>query len=327
MTPDILDFSNTPRWFRITSSSDDVKSLAATPSGDTIYFGQTASVERMTGMNSILAFDTATKGHNDILLNSGALFTDTLISFINPGSTTNRYIEGVDVDRNDPTHVLAAVAGYSAVGNPHVYVSHNSGNTWTPLPGTGSGVLPNMPVYQCVIDAYNPTHYIVGTELGVWDSYDAGNTWAEENDGINARLPVFRLRQQNYLSDQCYALYLGTHGRGMWRSTTLTSASGCAVNALGVNTPTNYINNMLVYPNPITSSASTVRIELSQPSGVTLRVIDMPGRLLQEATYTNLPSGKNELTLNTSNLSNGTYLVVGTLSNGENMTRSIVVAK
>ena len=30
VTPDILDFTNTPRWFRVTSLSDDVKSLSAT---------------------------------------------------------------------------------------------------------------------------------------------------------------------------------------------------------------------------------------------------------------------------------------------------------
>jgi hypothetical protein len=326
MTPDILDFSNTPRWFRITNSSDDVKSLTATPSADTIYFGRNSTVQVMTGMNSILAFDTASRGHNDILLTSGANFTQNTYIITNSG----RYIEGIDVDINDHTHVLCVAAGYSASGTPHVYVTNNSGATWTPLPGTGSGVLPNMPVYQCVIDAYNASHYIIGSELGVWDSYDGGNTWTEQNSGINAQVPVFRLRQQTYLSDQCYALYLGTHGRGMWRSTTLTSASpnGCSVNALGISTPTKTINNLLVYPNPVTTgSSSKVAIELSEPSTVTLRMIDMPGRLLQEVTYNNLPAGKNEMNLNTSNLSNGTYLVVGTLSNGQTMTRTIVIAK
>jgi len=161
VTPDILDFTNTPRWFRVTSLSDDVKSLSATPSGDTIYFGRNSVVQIMTGMNTILAFDTAAKGHNDILLSSGRAFTQTSITI----TSANRYVEGIDVDRNDPTHVLASVAGYSSAGTPHVYVSNNSGATWTALPGTGSGVLPNMPVYQCVIDAYNPSHYILGTEL------------------------------------------------------------------------------------------------------------------------------------------------------------------
>jgi len=60
---------------------------------------------------------------------------------------------------------------------------------------------------------------------------------------------------------------------------------------------------------------------------VTLRVIDMPGRLLQETTYHGLGAGTNDMSLNTSNLSNGTYIVVGSLSNGQTMTRTIVVAK
>lgn len=332
MTPDILDFTNTPRWFRITSSSDDVKSLSATPTGDTIYFAGNAKVQRMTGLNSVLAFDTAAKGHNSILLNTGRLYTDTSIQM----TTSGRFIEGIDVDRNDPTHVLAAVAGYSSNGTPHVYHSFNSGNTWTAVTGT----LPNMPVYQCVIDFYNPSHYIIGSELGVWDSYDNGATWTEQNMGIggtsgstslSARVPVYRLRQQTYLSDQCYALYIGTHGRGMWRSTTLLAASpnNCLTYPLGINnTPKNVINDMLVYPNPVTRASAKVMIDLEQTSsGMTLRVIDMPGRVLQEVSYSNLPSGKNELTLNTSNLANGTYLVVGTLTNGQTMTRAIAVTK
>ncbi len=323
MTPDILDFSNTPRWFRLTASSDDVKSLTATPTGDTIYFGRTANIQRMIGMNSVLAFDTAIKGHNDVLLHTGSRFDDTTIAVAPAGSTTNRYIEGLDVDRNDPTHVLCTVAGYSSNGAAHVYVSNNSGNTWTNITGN----LPNMPVYQCVIDVYNPSHYIIGSELGVWDSYDGGTTWNEENTGIDARIPVFRLRQQSYLSDNCYALYIGTHGRGMWRCTTLTSAGGCSVNALGIPTQKANLNNMLVYPNPVTNTTSKVVIELTEPSEITLRIVDMPGRLLQETSYPNMVSGKNELSLNTSSLSNGTYIVVGTLANGQTMTRTITVAK
>ena len=327
MTPDILNFTTTPRWFRITAGSDDVKSLTYTPTGDTIYFGASSTITRMVGMNSVLAFDTATKGHKAILLNTGSRFQDTILTILSPG----RYIEGIDVDINDPTHVLCAVAGYSTnPGQAHVYVSTNSGNSWTPLGGSTAAVaLPDMPVYQCVIDAYNPQHYIIGSELGVWDSYDGGNTWEEQNGGLNSRVPVFRLRQQTYLSDQCYALYIGTHGRGMWRCNTLTQSSpyGCNVYALGVTDPNTVVNDLMVYPNPVRGTDSKVRIELAKPSDVTLRIIDMPGRLLQEATYRNLGSGKNEVSLNTANLSNDTYLVVGMLPNGQNMVRTIVVAK
>lgn len=322
MTPDILDFTNTPRWFRINQSSDDVKSLTSTVTGDTIYFGGNSKMHRMIGMNSVLAFDTAIKGHNAILLSSGSRWKDTAITV----TGSSRFIEGIHVDVNDHNHVLAAVAGYSSNGTPHVYHSFNAGLTWSAVTGT----LPNMPVYQCVIDAYNSSHYIVGTELGVWDSYDNGATWTEQNAGINARLPVYRLRQQNYLSDQCYALYIGTHGRGMWRSTTLLQAApnGCSLYPLSIdNTPKNVINDMMVYPNPVTRGTAKVVLDVDHSTTVTLRVIDMPGRMLEETTYNNLVNGKNELTLNTSNLANGTYLVVGTLSNGQTMTRAISVTK
>ena len=222
------------------------------------------------------------------------------------------------------------MAGYStsASGQPHLYQTTDAGTTWSPATGTGSGALPNMPLYNSIIDAYDPNHYIVSGELGVWDSYDAGATWTEQNTGIDARLPIYRLRQTPYLDDNCYALYLGTHGRGLWRSTTLTSAQGCAVYPLGINDPKNQpaIGDMLVYPNPM-SADGKVMLELNKQSDVTLRIIDMPGRVLKEVSYKNAKQGKNEYNLDIANLSNGSYLVVASMASGELITRTLVVAK
>lgn len=324
MTPDILDFANTPRWFHITANNGDAKSLTYTPTGDTIYFANYNSVERITGLNSVLAFDTAAKGHKDILLYTGAHCQDTLIHVTSSGG--QRFIEGIDVDLNNPNHVLCAVAGYStSAGEPHVYHSMDAGLTWSPVQGSGAGQLPNMPVYQCVIDYYNPNHYIIGSELGVWDSYDNGTTWQEENDSI-FRVPVFRLRQQDYFKTGCYVLYIGTHGRGMWRCATLTTAAGCTVYPLAVNEVKGDENTMMVYPNPLSSAGGRIKLNLEKSSDLTVKVIDMPGRIIEENSYAHLPSGNNELQLNTANMPTGTYLVVATLSNGQMMTRRIVVS-
>lgn len=324
MTQDILDFTIAPRWFRLTTSVDDVKSLAATSTGDTIYIGRNSIIERFTGLNSVVGFDTALTGHNDILLATGARFDDTTLQITAAG----RYIEGMDVDVNNPNHVLCAVGGFSLPGTPHVYVSYNSGNSWTALGATGSSPLPDMPVYQCVIDAYDSAHYIIGSELGFWDSRDGGATWTEQNGGIIVREPVYRLRQQTYLSDQCYALYAGTHGRGMWRCTTLTAGQGCTVIPLGISetATTQTANNMLLYPNPMDGSGK-VKLELTESSDVTILVMDMPGRMLAETSYSHLNAGENLLDLNASSLSNGSYLVVARLANGQTYTRTLVVAR
>ena len=326
MTPDVLDFTNTPRWFKIYSSGTFAFSLTSTVTGDTIYVGENSKVTRVTGINSVL-FDTFSVGRFNLLTNGTHAAMPTNSVIVVPASSTGAgsQIQGIDVDKSNPNHVLCAIAGYKSSRGSHVYESTDAGQTWTSVGDS----LPNMPVYQCVIDAYNSSHFIVGTELGVWDSYDGGATWTEQNAGMDARVPVYRLRQQKYLDDNCYALYIGTHGRGMWRSTTITSAQGCSVYALGINDPkiVSQVSNMIVYPNPMGNNNGKVQLELSKASDATIRVIDMPGRILQEGSYHNLKEGKNELDLSTSNLANGTYLVVCTLTNGETFARTIVVSK
>lgn len=319
MTPDILNFSNTPRWFRITNSYDDVKALAVSVTGDTIYIAGNAKVTRISGLNAV-PFDTFSVGQDSIITSRYPGYQQVTTQVTPSG----RYIEGIDVDMHDPNHVLCAVAGFSNPGTPHVYVSHDAGATWTAIHNN----LPNIPVYQCVIDAYDASHYILGTELGFWDSHDAGTTWVEQNGGIVVREPIYRLRQQNYLSDQCYVLYAGTHGRGMWRCTTITEAqAGCTVVPLGINEHSagQPIEHMMVYPNPMSGNGK-VMIELEQASDMTLRIIDMTGRVLQESSNKHLAEGKNTFELNTASLANGSYLLVAKMASGQTYARKLVVS-
>ena len=321
MTPDVLDFTGTPRWFLINSSTDATEGFDASSTGDTIYLAGKSKVTRITGLNSLLYYDTVVKNRADTIFIPSANYSSTTVA-------GGRIIEGVGVDPNDPNHVICAVAGYSSNTTPHVYQSTDAGLTWTSAAGTGAGALPNMPLYNAIIDVYDPNHLMVSGDLGVWDSYDAGISWTEQNGGIDSRLPIYRLRQTPYLSDNCYSLYVGTHGRGLWRSTTLTTAHGCAVNALGINDPKNQTNltDMLLYPNPM-GATGKVMLELGKQSDVTLRIVDMPGRVLKEETIKNAKQGKNEYELDIANLSNGTYLVVVSMANGELLTRPLVVAK
>jgi hypothetical protein len=320
MTPDILDFTKTPRWFRITNDYNDVLALAASPTGDTIFFSTGYKVNRISGLNSVY-FDTFSVGQDSIIITSAPLYQQAQTTV----TASGRRIEGIDADLNNPNHVLCTVAGFSAPGTPHVYVSSDAGTTWATLQSN----LPNMPVYQCVIDAYNPSHYILGTELGFWDSQNGGGTWTEQNGGIVVREPIYRLRQQTYLGDHCYALYAGTHGRGMWRCTSITEAQAeCPVIPLGITNNIDKPNsgNMTLYPNPM-DGAGHVMLELIQPSDVTLLVMDMMGRVLRQDIYKYLNDGKNIFNLNTSTLENGSYLVVARLTSGQTYTRTMVVAR
>src|SRR5690606_2328965 len=109
----------------------------------------------------------------------------------------------------------------------------------------------------------------------------------EENNGI-PRVPVYRLMEKSLYDDGCKVLYIGTHGRGMWRSTTLT-ASGCntvpGLNVTGIdkNEMDLGIANLNVFPNPVNAQAK-ISLTLDKGSDVTFRIFDMMGVLHKEIT-------------------------------------------
>ena len=229
-----------------------------------------------------------------------------------------RTIEGIDVDPNDNNHVVVVVAGFSSSPNqPHVYETTNGGQTWK----ADTAGLPNMPCYSVVVLG---THsYLIGTEFGVW-SWD-GSKWHEENGNFQ-RVPVYRMIQRNLYQDGCEVLYLGSHGRGMWRSTTLTPSTcqtqvGTSVN----NVKPNAITGLSIFPNPV-HDAAKVSLNIDNSSGVTLRVFDMTGKLYSETSYHNVPAGKNLFELNASGLSSGTYMVVAT-ADDRSQSKLFVVTK
>jgi hypothetical protein len=322
VTPDALNLGIIPRWFRlILSMSGLPESFCSSTDGDVMYVGTNGGrVYRFPNFNAHCDTTSYPIGPNAV----GILYTNsTQYTFSTPAS--GRSIEGIAVDPADNNHIVAAVAGFSSSNQPHVYESHNGGTTWTAL----TSGLPNMPVYDVVIHDANTI--IIGSELGIW-SWD-GSQWNEENDAYLQqggsglpRVPVYRLIEKELYNESCKVLYIGTHGRGMWRCTTLT-AGGCQTVA-SVNDAKNTasINDLNIYPNPV-NSTSKISLTLDKKAEVTLRVLDMTGRLYKEVTVKNATAGENLFDLDAAGLSNGTYLLAATVGNVRTQSRLFVVAK
>lgn len=317
LTSDALELGRIPKWHKLTNSMTGLAlSYAASKDANTLYVGTSSGiVYRFTDVNRIADTLTYPIGDNNVGVlyptqaNANSLYTSRTIS-------ANRPIEGIAVDPNDENHVVAVIAGYSVSGQAHVYESFNGGQSWTALT-TG---LPNMPVYDVVIHDANTI--IIGTELGVW-SWD-GSSWHEENNPL-PRVPVFRLIEKNLYQDGCPVLYIGTHGRGMWRSTTLTPG-GCNLVA-GVDKITvPEISDLNVFPNPATT-ASKVSLSLENNAPVTLRIFDLTGKLYREETYRNTKPGQNIFDLNASGLTSGTYVITATVANTRTQSRLFMIAK
>jgi hypothetical protein len=227
-----------------------------------------------------------------------------------PGVGNN--LQGVSVDRNDPNHVLVVSAGFTA-SSPRVWKVTGALSGSPVVTSVHTPTLPFMPMYDCVIDWTNPNRYLLGTELGIWASGDGGATWSEENAGINVRLPVYSLRQFLLYEEGCPVIYAGTHGRGMFRTTSLTPGNCDLTPGKGLVNSLNEISitvkNIKVYPNPVQSEANVV-FDMTSRGTVNLKVVDMMGRVVMNRNYNNLAQGPQEVKFDASNLSRGNYMVV-----------------
>ena len=182
------------------------------------YTGWNGQVTRVTGLRHVYSQeDVDSLEVTNILSSAGAAVT------------------GLSVDPNDPNHVVISVGGYGANGAGKVRETFNalSDNvTWTNI-WTGNGPdglslinFNNIPCYDVVIDANDPSTIVVGTEFGIFvkngdANWEISNIGMENGpDGVTA--PVFDLKQQFRSSHPWSnitnggAIYAGTHGRGIF---------------------------------------------------------------------------------------------------------------
>lgn len=362
-TPDALDFSNTPRWYRIGGMGGTVSEIEITDDG-LVFTGsaQTSSsvgsgggtVVRIQGIPQKYGIDTIIL---DIVEtpdtgNANITYLDTIFeykvvpAFGNPAgwnssangvvsdnifSRSGRFLTGISVNDADPNHVVISYGNYG--NTDYVFRSENAMSaspTFTSLSGPG---LPAMPIYDVLIDYYDPNKLILGTELGIWtagNALDAPNNivWNSENGQTMTSMPVFTLRQDPLYDMDCRVIYAGTHGRGMFRTTTLTPNT-CDVTPCKniVSTgpePTDFVevNSLSIYPVPVTDMAN-IEFNLNKQMPVTIQVVDVSGRVVMTKALQNVVAGKNTHQFDFSNLTPGVY-VVATRIAGDVLTRKIV---
>lgn len=286
-----LDNVSNPIWFKVGNiPSNSVIGMGASKDADILYAGSGSNLYKISGLNSAADYSTP------------PLITGLTITTISLGGS--RPITGIYVDQNDDNHVVVTRGGYGS--GAMVQETTTGSGPFTDI----SANLPQMPIYDVVIDAGNSDNYIVGTELGVWTSANGGASWSFDGDlsdyGDIGFTPVYRVRQRPLHTMDCQVIYLGTHGRGMFRTVTLTN-SGCAT-AIGIDNPkAEETLNMSLFPNPATDNVN-LTIDATKASNVEIGVFDLNGRKLQ-ATTTKLATGTNRISMNLNGYSQGYYIV------------------
>ncbi len=108
----------------------------------------------------------------------------------------------------DPRLPARVYATFSGSGGTHVYRSDDFGATFQSI----SSGLPDIPTNAIAVDPANTDHLFVGTDIGVYMSFNGGGSWVPFNNGL-ALSPVIDLK----VHTTGRYLYAATHGRSMFR--------------------------------------------------------------------------------------------------------------
>lgn len=178
------------------------------------------------------------------------------------GLPDSLYATYISVDNETPTTAWIVFSGFAS--GQKVYKTTDAGQTWTNI----SFNLPNIPMNTIVNQpGSNKNIVYVGTDNGVFYTYDGANEWYPYNN----LLPNVIVSELEIHADS-NKLFAATFGRGIWVSDLLSSSVG--IN----NNPINEAKINL-YPNT-NKSRFNVDIDNIQSNKVEINIIDIQGRVV-----------------------------------------------
>jgi len=191
------------------------------------------------------------------------------------------------------------------------------------------GMLPAGPIYCALFEMSDNKRVLVGTNRGVYVTNDitaASPTWTDAKNNQLPNVQIFDMHQQKMSSWDCYnsgIIYVATNGRGAWMNKNYMTQT-----VIGVEEHENIAKNtgLRVFPNP-TNGNVTLSFFAADNEDVVVNVIDLNGRVLKSEATKNLTYGYTDHTLNTSDLSNGVYIVNMSSSKGISRVTKLIVTK
>lgn len=301
------DFTKEVSWFLVASGmgSDRIVEMEHTADGDHLFICKPGTPSRLYRLDNIQSANFSTSvypGANDI---------PSPLSLVNitPAGLSGRFITSANVDPANPDHVIVTLGGYGNAA--YVYESKNALSptpSWTNI----TGDLPSAPVYDAIVDVDNAKHIIIGTEFGVWETTNGGTNWVEANNGM-ARVPVFEIRGYEFHPWEGTALYLGTHGRGYYRSTSLlTGTKKASKNNISIT----------AYPNPA-SNVVNIGFNATSTASALVEIYSLNGSLVASSSM-KANAGDNQMPVNVASYTNGYYFARITIGNNTKTVKFLV---
>ena len=106
----------------------------------------------------------------------------------------------------DPNNDQTIYATMSSFGVPHIWKTTDGGQNWSVI----DDGLPDIPFTSVVVDPNDSNRVIVGSDLGVFVSTDAGESWMADGSGLaNTNIAKLVIKDKE--------LFAFTHGRSVYK--------------------------------------------------------------------------------------------------------------
>lgn len=151
---------------------------------------------------------------------AGELSTDSRIQVSNDGGRS--FTEAAEFDMpigrvtgmaTHPYEPFTAYAVFSVQGAPKILRTTDLGQSWEDISGfhessTSTG-FPDIAVYSLLVMPHDPNILWAGTDVGIFESVDNGQTWSYHDKG----LPATAIWEIKVVDNE---VVVATHGRGIW---------------------------------------------------------------------------------------------------------------
>lgn len=309
-TRDALRFAEAePRWGKIIDNIGTLNQITFSKDADRVYLSTSTGLKVIDGIGDIYTQESDFLTQFD--LDSGA--TATTITTILSGN-----VGSCAVDYTNEDHIVTAPVGGGAIRESNNATSGSP--TFTTLAGLTSVVYDVEIVQDVAVGGSGATYILAGTDEGVM--LRNGTTWEDCSEGFG-KTPVYSVKYAWRTWDEGNhfygAIYLGTHGRGAWKSSTFV---GMPDNADYPTFEEGFKTDLTVFPNPVEDQAS-LGFVLAADEDVKVEVYNLSGKLVKSLPKKHMLSGQNQMVLDVADLNAGTYVVKMIAGNKQDVTKFV----
>jgi photosystem II stability/assembly factor-like uncharacterized protein len=221
------------------------------------------------------------------------------------GTLPNRYPRCIAVN---PRNSKEAMVVYSGFGAGHIFKTTNAGSSWTDITGT----LPDLPFHTILYHPNMPDTIFAGSDAGVFVSFNGGTSWIAMSNGMPLGTLVFDIRY----SPADNSLIAFTHGNGIYKVSLTTFPTSVNETPSLVHDFTQSISN------PVHDYLQ-LTINSGLNANASISIFDISGRLVKTLSEA-VSTGKNMLSIETSDLSSGTYILKTDLGRESKVNKFVV---